>query len=76
MLRHIARGLGPTVPAALVVLGLRALESGPRTLGHVGAEVALFGVLVVAATALSERKLLRESLGYLRRRPLAGASAG
>jgi O-antigen/teichoic acid export membrane protein len=75
MLRHIVRGLGPTVPAALAVLGVRALETGSRTPVEAAGEAALFTALVVVATALSERRLLRESLGYLRRRPLAGVSA-
>jgi O-antigen/teichoic acid export membrane protein len=75
IMSHVARGIGPTVPAVLAVLGVRTLESGSRTLGHVGVEVALFAAVVVGATIVSERDLLRESVGYLRRRPLAGASA-
>ncbi|MEA2458881.1 MAG: hypothetical protein QOC95_1853 [Thermoleophilaceae bacterium] len=66
MLGHIARGLGPSVPAALAVLAVRAAETGPRTLGDLFLEVGLFVVLTLAATWLSERPLLRESIGYLR----------
>jgi PST family polysaccharide transporter len=66
MVGHIARGLGPAVPASLAVLAVRAAESGPRTLEDLLLEVAVFAVGVIAATWLSERRLLRESIGYLR----------
>jgi O-antigen/teichoic acid export membrane protein len=65
--RHVARGLGPTVPAAAAVLVLRAAEPGARSLGWVAAEAVLFGLVVVAATWLLEGRLLRESVSYLRR---------
>lgn len=64
---RIARGMAPTVPAAGAVLLARALEPGGRSAGRVVAEVALFGVVTLLATGLSERGLLRESVGYLRR---------
>jgi PST family polysaccharide transporter len=73
--RHVARGIAPTIPAAAAVLALRALDPVSGLPGRVIAEVLLFGVLAAAATYLSERALLRESFGYLRRRPLAGAVA-
>jgi PST family polysaccharide transporter len=73
MVSHVLRGIGPTIPAAAAVLGLRALDSGGRSGGLVLAECALFAAIAIAATYASERKLLRESVGYLRRRPLAGA---
>src|SRR5215211_703757 len=65
---HVARGIGPTLPAAAAVLGLRLLEPDGRPTAWILAEVALFAAVAVAATLLSERVLLRESLGYLRRR--------
>jgi polysaccharide transporter, PST family len=73
MVSHVLRGIGPTIPAAAAVLGLRALDSGGRSGARVVAECALFAAIAIAATYASERKLLRESVGYLRRRPLAGA---
>jgi hypothetical protein len=36
---------------------------------------ALYVVVTLSATALVERRLLREILAYLRRRPAAGAAA-
>jgi O-antigen/teichoic acid export membrane protein len=60
-LRHALRGLGPTVPAALVVLGVRAAGgAGPI------AEFVLFVAVFAAATVALERPLLREAAGYLR----------
>lgn len=74
--RHVVRGIGPTLPPVALVLGLRALEPGGRGLGWVLAEAGLFVAVAVLATALFERSLLRESLGYLRRRaPLTPVSA-
>ena len=64
--RHVVRGLGPTVPAALALLAVRALDSGPRTPGRVLAEIAAYLSLAAAVTYLSERALLREAVGYLR----------
>jgi hypothetical protein len=75
MLAHVVRGIGPVVPGVALVLVLRELETGPRTLAQVGAEVALFLVATGAATWLSDRALLREAIGYLRRRSVAPASA-
>jgi PST family polysaccharide transporter len=59
-LRHAVRGLGPTVPAALAVLGVRAAGGMPA-----GAELALFALVFAAATVLLERPLLREAAGYV-----------
>ena len=76
LLPHVVRGIGPTLPAVAAVLAVRAIEGGGRPVARVAAEAVLFTVVVVAATWLSERPLLRESLGYLRRAsPLAGAAA-
>jgi chromate transport protein ChrA len=74
--RHVARGLGPTLPATAAVLALRAAGPADRDPAWVALEAAVFVALAVAATLVSERALLRESLGYLRRgAPLAAASA-
>jgi O-antigen/teichoic acid export membrane protein len=63
VLRHIARGVVPTVPVALVVLGLRWAGASPGA----AAEIAIFVALAAAATLVLERALLREALGYLGR---------
>jgi O-antigen/teichoic acid export membrane protein len=62
---HAARSVLPTLPAAALVLILRALlrhgESGPATL----AELIAFGLVTAAATWRLERPLLREAIGYV-----------
>jgi O-antigen/teichoic acid export membrane protein len=64
---HSARAMAPTVPAAVAVLAMRALENGERSGGLALTELAVFVVVTAAATALLERPLLREVRGYLRR---------
>jgi O-antigen/teichoic acid export membrane protein len=74
--RHIARGVGPTLPAVAAVLALRELGPGERDAAWVALEAFVFVVLSLGATVASERALLRESLGYLRRgAPLAATPA-
>ncbi len=74
---HITRGLGPAVAATGAVLALRAVApSSPHGGGLVLIEVAIFVAIAAGVTYLSERTLLRESLGYLRGRvSFAGAAA-
>ncbi len=68
ILVNVARGIAPTLPGLAGVLAIRfAMGGGERRLGHVAIEVAAFAVLVAAATLRSERELLREFRGYLRR---------
>jgi PST family polysaccharide transporter len=67
MLGQLGRAAWPVLPAVGLVLGVRALESGDRTLGMALAELVLYATAVVVVTALAERALLREALGYLRR---------
>src|SRR3954467_2686276 len=67
MLRQCARAVWPVLPAVGVVLVARALEDGERTLGMAVAELIAYAATVIAVTALAERTLLREVLGYLRR---------
>jgi O-antigen/teichoic acid export membrane protein len=67
MTRHFARAIAPTVPAAAVVLGLRAIDL-ERTAALAVGEFALYLATTVAATMLLERDLLREAVGYLRGR--------
>ena len=66
MVALIARALLPVVPGALLVLGLRALESGPREPAYAVLELAAFIACTAAATFARERPLVREILGYLR----------
>jgi O-antigen/teichoic acid export membrane protein len=69
--RHVARGLAPVLPAVAAVLAIRLAAGGGRTPGRALAELAVFVVLVPAATLVLERRLLSEALGYLRS-PSAG----
>jgi PST family polysaccharide transporter len=64
---YVLRALAPTVPAALLVLAVRALESGPRTLQMALGELVLYVAVTGALTVWLERSLLREAIGYLRR---------
>ena len=63
------RAAAPVVPAAAAILGLRLLESGERSGLLAAGELALFVVGCAATTWLLEGRLLREAVGYLRRRP-------
>jgi len=75
-IRHTARALLPSVPAVAVVLGIRLLAGEESTLLAAIAMLALYVAVTIAATALIERRLLREMLAYLRRRPAAGVATG
>jgi O-antigen/teichoic acid export membrane protein len=66
--RHAARAVAPSIPAVAAVGLARALETGERTLGLAVAELALYLGVTVVATLVFERPLLREVLGYMRRR--------
>jgi len=69
MIRHSARAVAPSVPAAAAVLAMRALETGPATRLSAVAELAVYGIATLLATFAFERPLLREVAGYLRARP-------
>ena len=68
VLGHVARGIGPTIPAVAVVVGLRALHPGSASAVWAMVEAVTYAVVAVTATYLSQGELLRESVGYLRRR--------
>jgi O-antigen/teichoic acid export membrane protein len=69
MIRHSARAVAPSIPAAGAVLAMRMLETGARTRQIAFAELALYVLVTLLATYLFERPLLREVAGYLRARP-------
>jgi O-antigen/teichoic acid export membrane protein len=64
---HILRAIAPSVPAAGVVLLVRALEGGERTAVIAAGEVVLYVVATAIATFAFERALLGEMIGYLRK---------
>jgi hypothetical protein len=67
MLRHAARAIAPTIPAADAVLIMRLLSMHHhRTPPMAIVEIVSFVVITGAATAAFERSLVREVLGYLR----------
>jgi hypothetical protein len=66
VVRHCARAVAPALPAAAAVLALRALEPGERSGTMAALELVLFVALNVAAVWLTERRLMREAVGYLR----------
>ena len=76
LVRHVARGLGPTLPAAGAVGLLRLAGPGARSVAWVALEVAAFVLVAIVATYASERALLRESAGYLLRRSQPSRNAG
>lgn len=74
ILPHALRALAPSVPAVAAVLALRAVEPSSRTALVALAELALYLAVTALATWLAERALLREAMGYLRRRPSAATA--
>lgn len=73
LLPHAVRAVTPILPGVGAVLLVRALDGGQRSATMAAAQLALFVVLVFASTVVAERVLLREALGYLRRRAPAAA---
>ena len=68
---HSLRAFLPTVPSAALVLILRTVEPGPRTLGLALGELSLYVLVTLGATWYFESGLLREAAGYLvRGRPV------
>jgi hypothetical protein len=66
LLRHALRAVVPSIPAVAVVLLLRVVESGGRTVPIVLGEVAAYLLVTAAATWALEGRLLREVAGYVR----------
>lgn len=69
LLRHALRAFAPSLPALAVVVLLRVAEGGgPRSDAEAALEIALYVAVTLAATWTFERALLREIVGYVRRR--------
>ena len=68
VIRHLVRAIAPSVPAAALILALRAVVPGERSLTLALAELALYAIATIGFTFLFERRLVRELLGYLSRR--------
>ena len=73
-IRHTARALLPSVPAVGVVFAVRLAFGEEGSLLAALALLALYVLVTIAATAVVERRLLREMLAYLRRRPQPGVA--
>jgi lipopolysaccharide exporter len=68
-IRHTARALLPSLPAVAVVFGVRLAFGEEQSLLAALGLLLLYVLVTLAATALVERRLLREIVAYLRRRP-------
>ncbi len=75
LIRHTARALLPSVPAVGAVLLARAAFGDAGTLAEALGVFVLYVLVTGAATALVERRLVREIVAYLRGRDAAGAPA-
>ena len=76
MLRYMLRAMAPCVPAAALVLLVRAIP-GDRPLGRALAELALYVGATIGFTLVFERRLVGEMWSYLRgraREPAVGVS--
>lgn len=67
-LRQALRAFLPVLPAIVLVLLMRIVQSGERMGAMALVELTLFCAVVVGATWMLERRLLREAVSYLRAR--------
>lgn len=74
--RQMLRGVAPALPAAALVLLVRLVAGGERTVARVLAEAALYCGAVVVATVLLERPLVGEMIAHLRRSAARGRPPG
>jgi PST family polysaccharide transporter len=74
-IRHASRAILPTLPAVAVVLLLRGVESGARSLLIAIAELVAYLLVTAGATLLVERRLLSEAVGYVVERRKAGVAS-
>jgi O-antigen/teichoic acid export membrane protein len=68
LFRHLLRAFLPTIVAAAPVLGLRILNGSEHNWASALSIFILYVALTVSATIALEGPLLREAVGYLRRR--------
>ena len=64
-LGHAARAFAPTIPGTALVLAVRALEPGGRTLAMALCELGAYVLVTLMATLYLESSLLREALREL-----------
>jgi O-antigen/teichoic acid export membrane protein len=76
VLTQLGRAIVPTMPAAALVLGARAIDSSGYSVPITIAEVATYALAVTAFTVLFERKLIRELLDYIRGRSTISPFSG
>jgi hypothetical protein len=69
----MVRAILPSLPAAALVLAVRAAVPGERSLALALAELTLYAIATIAFTYLFERRLVLEMIGYLRRRSAQAA---
>ena len=68
VIRHLFRGIAPSVPAAGLVLLIRFFDAGDRGLAWALGELTVYAVATIVFTVLFERRLVVEMLGYVARR--------
>jgi O-antigen/teichoic acid export membrane protein len=62
---QLGRAIAPTVPAAALILGWRAIDDSGYSASLTVGEVAAYAAAVLAFTMVFERKLIREILAYI-----------
>jgi O-antigen/teichoic acid export membrane protein len=78
-LRQLTRSVLPTIPPAGLILLIRLLAGGGRSLPRAIAELMLYAAVTLMTTYLVERPLVRELISYVRRErsgPLFRVGAG
>ena len=80
VLRQLVRSIAPVIPPFALILLIRAVAPGDRSLARALSELAVYSVAAITTTYVLERRLIVELAGYLRRprrpaaRPAASAS--
>jgi O-antigen/teichoic acid export membrane protein len=67
LVSHIAKALVPTIAAGLLVVLVRQVDGGLPGAAGALLELAAFGGTVAGVTVATQRSLMREFLGYMRR---------
>ena len=66
--RQLVRSVIPVIPPAALIFLVRGGVQTDRSLARAIAEAVLYCIAAIVSTVLIERDLVRESLGYLRRK--------